>query len=198
MEIPISIELLADLLSKAGYDGFYQPVECACKCEDLIQCGGKGFDGFDCKPGYLGPANDECDGTIGPKPKWLDILKVTKEYHVCPWCGMWSASSKDQKEDKEEIWLCDCRDYDEHEWHLRAEKAEAELKAAKIEAESLLKAIWKEQNIINAKPLDNVGGMISQINNAVAVPLNLEAEVKRLHSELIKAVKLLRCAEGIY
>ena len=59
-------EIVSDWLGANGYDGLFQPGECACKKDDLYPCGEVLHD---CQPGYLKPAKD-CpvhDWHIGPR-----------------------------------------------------------------------------------------------------------------------------------
>ena len=44
------IEMVADYLKRNGYDGLYEPGECACLLEDLAPCDSESVLG--CLPGY--------------------------------------------------------------------------------------------------------------------------------------------------
>lgn len=66
-------QIVSDWLGANGYDGLFQPGECACKKDDLYPCGEMMLD---CRPGYLKPAEScpvhdwhigskSCDNTCG-------------------------------------------------------------------------------------------------------------------------------------
>ena len=51
-------------LSANGYDGLYQPTECACCIGNLFPCENPGC--IDCEPGYKTPGDEEYEFFIGP------------------------------------------------------------------------------------------------------------------------------------
>ena len=56
-----ALEIIKKYLTENKYDGFFSPYGCACKKEDIAECG-QIF--CDCEPGYLGPGNEDFDYTI--------------------------------------------------------------------------------------------------------------------------------------
>ncbi len=48
-------QIVSNWLEVNGYDGLFQPGECACKNDDLYPCGEMTLD---CQPGYLKPAGN--------------------------------------------------------------------------------------------------------------------------------------------
>ena len=59
------IDIICEYLEKHGYDGLYQPGECACLIGDLLVCNGSGYGVGQCKPGYTSDcigAECECGG----------------------------------------------------------------------------------------------------------------------------------------
>jgi len=66
------LEIVREYLKENGYDGLYQPGECACLIEDLMPCGQPTSD---CEAGYKVPCEGgddcplegNCDYHIGPE-----------------------------------------------------------------------------------------------------------------------------------
>lgn len=58
-------EIVKKYLEENGFDGLYDPGECACKIDDLFSCGCPEY----CEPGYLVKADlsSGYDFMIGPK-----------------------------------------------------------------------------------------------------------------------------------
>ncbi len=53
-------------LEENGFDGLYEPGECACEINDLFPCGEGSL--VHCKPGYKGPCDcGDHDFHIGPQ-----------------------------------------------------------------------------------------------------------------------------------
>ena len=63
------LEIIEEYLEVHGYDGLYEPGECACKSGDLAPCGNIGHS---CQPGYLIDKKGEYDFYIGPKGGGVD------------------------------------------------------------------------------------------------------------------------------
>lgn len=51
-------EMVRQSLEAGGFDGLYNPGECACKKDDLFPCGEPSMIG--CHPGYLQPCGTDC------------------------------------------------------------------------------------------------------------------------------------------
>ena len=64
-------EIIKKYLEENGFDGLYNPGECACKKDDLMPCSCDDME--NCKPGYFQPCSgpderlDGWDFHIGPK-----------------------------------------------------------------------------------------------------------------------------------
>ena len=60
-------EIVETYLKEKGFDGLYNPGECACKIDDLFPCYGDGSV-LECMPGYISKdESNEFDFVIGPK-----------------------------------------------------------------------------------------------------------------------------------
>jgi len=61
--------IVKNYLEENGFDGLFQPGECACLNSELCPCEGYGIE--TCEAGYLQPENphSEFDWEIGPKKK---------------------------------------------------------------------------------------------------------------------------------
>lgn len=55
-------EIIRDHLISGGFDGLYLPLgECGCLLSDLMPC----ENGWDCKPGYKVPGDEDADWCVG-------------------------------------------------------------------------------------------------------------------------------------
>jgi hypothetical protein len=57
------LEIVEKYLKDGGFDGLYNPDQCACKTSDLSP--GDCLEA-NCEPGYLQPGDEEYDWYIGP------------------------------------------------------------------------------------------------------------------------------------
>jgi hypothetical protein len=64
VEVITVLEIVRSYLEQNGYDGLYDPGECACLKDDLAPCGQIGHS---CEPGYQYAGHDpDYDWMIGP------------------------------------------------------------------------------------------------------------------------------------